>query len=83
MVLRYGDIAYLSARDENQENRRFEDVLCFARYSLIETVIIATNLAQEEREFNIDFTNLLPFFRNAYSNSTVVMVRDCLETEEQ
>ena len=58
-------------------------MLCFARYSMVETVIVATNLSESEREFMIDFTDLLPFFRKAYTNSTVVMVRNCLDTEMQ
>lgn len=82
MVLRYGDIYYLSARHASEDNQRIEDVLCYARYSLIETVIIATNLTEEEREFQIDFSALLPTFKKTYQNSTVIMVRDCLDNED-
>ena len=82
MVLRYGDIFYLSARHAANDNERIDDVMCFARYSLIETVIIATNLSEEEREFSIDFSALLPTFKKTYQNSTVIMVRDCLDEED-
>ena len=44
MVLRYGDMFFLSARGED-ENDRLQDVLCFARYSLIETIIVAVNVS--------------------------------------
>lgn len=81
MVLRYGDTIFLSASGEDNNNR-LQDVLCFARYSLIETIIVMVNVSDKEKEFSIDFGPLLPIFKQAYSNSTVVMVRDCLESEE-
>ena len=42
MVLRYGELIYLSAKDNDEKVDT--DILCFARYSLMETIIIATNL---------------------------------------
>jgi hypothetical protein len=59
-----------------------QDILCFARYSLIETVIVAINLSDKQQEFNIDFSPLVPIFRENCSNSTVVMVRDCLDSDD-
>ena len=44
MVLRYGEIFFLTARGENAWH---EDILAFARYSLMETIIIAINLSDE------------------------------------
>jgi len=43
MVLRYGDVFFLTARED--ENKWHEDVLTFARYSHMETIIISTNLS--------------------------------------
>jgi hypothetical protein len=76
MVLRYGEIFYLSAIDE--DNKVFEDVFSFARYSAMETMIITTNLSDEDRSFYIDVSALVPTFKDAYLSNTVVMVKDCL-----
>ena len=51
------------------------DVLCYARYSLMETVIIATNLQDATIKFNMDLSALLPIFAKAYGNNTVIMVK--------
>jgi hypothetical protein len=82
MVLRYGDIIYLAARDCKDENLWLDDILCFARYSLSETLIIATNLSEDQRDFTLDLTAILPFFKKTFANSTVVMVRNCLDAED-
>ena len=82
MVLRYGDIIYLSARNNKDDNRWIDDILCYARYSLSETLIIATNLSEDSRDFTLDLTAILPFFKKSFSNSTVVMVRNCLDSED-
>ena len=77
MVLRYGEFMYLTARDE-QDNWQ-DSILAFARYSLMETVIIATNLSEQEKAFYVDAAALMPTFKRAYSNNTVVMVKNCLQ----
>jgi hypothetical protein len=79
MVLRYGEIFYLTARQN--ENHWFEDILAFARYSAMETMIICTNLSEEERTFFVDAQALMPTFKQAYQNNTVVMVKDCLNDQ--
>jgi len=76
MVLRYGELIHLTARDRN--NDYLSDVLCYARYSLMETVIIATNLNEATRSFQLDLSNLTPIFKKAYSNNTVVMVKSLI-----
>ena len=84
MVLRYGEIFFLTARENiNGQNEWHEDVLCYARYSLMETCLIATNLSDKTKSFFIDASALMPTFRKAYANNTVVMVKDCInETNE-
>lgn len=42
MVLRYGELITLNAKTPN--NEFMSDILAYARYSLMETVIIATNM---------------------------------------
>lgn len=55
MVLRYGELVPLVARnDEGWESH----VLTFARYSLFETAVIATNLNDIDATFWIDMSNL-------------------------
>jgi len=79
MVLRYGEIFFLTARENiNGQNEWHEDVLCYARYSLMETCLIATNLSDKTKSFFIDASALMPTFRKAYANNTVVMVKDCI-----
>ena len=43
MVLRYGELIMLTARDLNGNYK--SDILCYARYSLMETCVIATSIA--------------------------------------
>ena len=76
MVLRYGEVFYLTAREN--ENNWFDDVLVFARYSAMETIIIATNLSEEDRTFYIDSSAIMPTFKAQFQNNTVVMVKDCI-----
>ena len=79
MVLRYGEIFFLAARENvNGINQWHEDVLCYARYSMMETVLISTNLSDKSKSFFIDASALMPTFRKAYANNTVVMVKDCI-----
>lgn len=52
LVLRYGELIMLSAK--NQGNMQLPDILAYARYSLMETVIIATNMSDYQQKFLID-----------------------------
>lgn len=76
MVLRYGELIYLGAKD--MENKSDGDILCYARYSLMETVLIATNLTETNKKFQLELTSLIPIFKKAYSNNTVVMVKNLI-----
>jgi hypothetical protein len=60
MVLRYGQLIMLTARNEKREF--VSDILVYARYSLMETAIVATNLSDENRKFFMDLTQLLPVY---------------------
>lgn len=55
MVLRYGELIPLIARHSDGWHNH---VLAFARYSLLETAIIATNLNETDVSFYIDTTAL-------------------------
>lgn len=56
MVLRYGELVPLIARNEKGW---FDRVACFARYSLMETAIVATNFSDMVvKSFWIDFSAL-------------------------
>jgi len=78
MVLRYGEFIPLVARNSKGPEER---VLSFARYSLQETAIIATNLNEYETQFFIDLSPLQPVYLSTYAENTVVMVTDWLRTE--
>jgi hypothetical protein len=76
MVLRYGELISLTARDT--QNEVLPGVLCYARYSLMETAIIATNMCDSISKFYLDLSKLLPTFRQAYANNTVVMIKNVI-----
>lgn len=52
MVLRYGELIMLGAKDKNHQP--LSDILVYARYSLMETVIIATNMSENQQNFILD-----------------------------
>jgi len=81
MVLRYGELIMLRAVDALREF--ISDILCYARYSLMETVIIATNLSDDTRKFYLDLSQLLPVYQKAYSNNTVVMIKNLISDENE
>lgn len=81
MVLRYGELIMLTAKD--QSNRYLSEILAYARYSLMETVIIATNMSDHAQKFLVDMQNLLPTFKKAYPNNTVVMVKTIISGESE
>jgi hypothetical protein len=76
MVLRYGDFIQCGARD--QGGAALTDVLVYARYSLMETIIVSTSLCDRTVRFCLDLGNLLDVYRKAYPNNTVVMVRNII-----
>jgi hypothetical protein len=76
MVLRYGDFIQCGARDQN--GAALTDVLVYARYSLMETIIVSTSLCDHTVRFCLDLKNLLDVYRKAYPNNTVVMVRNII-----
>lgn len=76
MVLRYGELIFLTARDT--QNQYLQDVLTYARYSLMETCIVATNMSEHQHKFYIDLSQLLHTFRQAYSNNTIVMIKNVI-----
>jgi hypothetical protein len=59
MVLRYGEVVYLSAKDF--DGLIISDVLCYARYALMETAIIATNMTDYNKKFYIDINDIIAF----------------------
>lgn len=77
MVLCYGEYIPLVARID--EHKLEERVFSFARYSLQETAIIATNLNDAETQFYIDLTPLMRLYSQNYPLNTVVMVSDWLK----
>lgn len=80
MVLRYGEFIPLIARNEkNLEDR----VLAFARYSLQETAVIATNLNDYEAQFYVDLSPLKQLYLSTYKENTVMMVSDWLKPDSQ
>lgn len=66
---------------KNERNVYMENILAYARYSLMETMIIATNMSDQPQKFLVDMQNLLPTFKKAYPNNTVVMVKTIISGE--
>ena len=81
MVLRYGEYISLAARD--QDFNFIQDVLVYARYSLMETMIIATSLADHTKKIFLDLSQLLPTFKKNYPNNTVVMIKNVISDENE
>lgn len=69
----------LNAKD--QGNNYKSEILAYARYSLMETMIIATNMSDYPQKFLLDMQNLLPTFKKAYPNNTVVMIKTIISGE--
>jgi len=66
MVLRYGELIPLVARDKQPtpyENEWLSDVLAYARYSLMETCVIATNLSDQPKDLFVDMEKLYTIFK--------------------
>jgi hypothetical protein len=83
MVLRYGETIFLTARSVEDGSKWQENVLCYARYSMMETVIIATNLSEHEKKFYIDMNAILPTIKKAYGNNIVITVKDCINNQSE
>src|SRR3569833_3587706 len=75
MVLRYGSLVPLVARHDSGWHTH---VLAFARYSLIETAIVATNLTEHNVTFFVDMTELQQLYMKTHSPNAVVMVQNWL-----
>lgn len=59
------------------------EILVYARFSLSETVVIATNMSDQPQQFHLNLQNLLPTFKQAYSNNTVVIIKSLLTQDDQ
>lgn len=81
MVLRYGELIVLSAKDVNHKYK--PEILCYARYALTETLVIATNMSDKPQKFLMDMYNLVPTFKKAYGNNVVVMVKPVLSDDTE
>jgi hypothetical protein len=44
----------------------------------METMIIATNMTEHTKKFHLDLSQLLPTFKKAYANNTVVMIKNII-----
>lgn len=80
MVLKYGELIMLSAKD--QKNNLLPDILVYARFSLSETIVVATNMSDQPQQFYLNLQNLLPTFKQAYKNNTVVIVKSVLHYDD-
>lgn len=78
MVLRYGEYVPLVAKNETGLE---EMVLTYARYSLQETAIVATNLNGSDVAFYVDMTPLKGIYNKSYHENTVVMITDWLRPD--
>jgi hypothetical protein len=79
MVLCYGEYIPLVARID--QYKLDERVFTYARYSLQETAIIATNMNDSETQIYIDMTPLQKLYQTNYDLNTIVMVTDWLKSD--
>ena len=61
MVLKYGELIMLSAT--NLKHQQMSEILVYARFSLSETIVIATNMSDEPQKFYLNLRNLMPTFK--------------------
>lgn len=74
-VLRFGQMVMLDAK-HSQGTHPY--ILSFARFSLSETAVIATNFTDRNVSFYIDLRNLLPLMQKHYPPNVVVLFSDWL-----
>jgi hypothetical protein len=48
----------------------------------METAIVATSLSEHKQKFYLDLSQLLPIFKKAYANNTVVMIKNVISDQE-
>lgn len=80
MALRYGELVPLSARHSKGWHT---DVLAYARYSIMETAIIATNLSDKEVNFWIDLSAVASLYLKIHLTNTIIMVTDWINNDLQ
>ena len=54
-------------------------MLAFARYTLMETALVATNLSDKEQKFYIDMAKLKQILGSTLGVNTVIMTSDLLD----
>ena len=81
VVLRYGEFVSCSAKD--QKNNVVPDILCYARYSLMETCIIATSITDQTRKVYLDLTPLLNIYKKTNASNTVVIVKNLIGDNQE
>ena len=79
MVLRYGEMIPLVAKHARGWHKQ---VLAYARFSMAETAIIATNLNDADVIFHFDFSNLQKVMKQQFTDTSIIVVSDWLADEE-
>ena len=77
------ELAYIALQARDQDFNILQDVLVYARYSLMETMIIATSLCDHTKKVSLDLSQLLPTFKKNYPNNTVVMIKSIMGDEDE
>ena len=87
LVLRYGELFPLTAKNEHCEsqgpNSFLSNVLAFARYSLMETAIITINLSDQTQKCYVDNSKLKSVFSQGIGLNSIVMVQSILDNQDQ
>ena len=81
MVLRYGELFPLAAFNIDSsvdKKHMLNDVLTYARYSLMETAIVATNLSDQQQTFFINMQSLYQHFSTSLKDTSIVVVSNLL-----
>ena len=81
MVLRYGELFPLAAFNIDSsidKKHMLSDVLTYARYSLMETAIVATNLSDQQQTFFINMQSLYQHFSTSLKDTSIVVVSNLL-----
>ena len=86
LVLRYGELLPLAAKNEQSETQGphsfLSNVLAFARFSLMETAIVTINLSDSVQKCYVDNSKLKTVMSQGMNLNSIVMVQNILDPKD-
>jgi hypothetical protein len=76
-------LAKNNSSEQQGPNSFINNVLAFARFSLMETAVISVNLSDDSQKFYVDMSKLVSIFNKNLGPNTVVMVSNLLDNPSE